>query len=110
MADLEDDADSQDLAEVFDETNITRDGVDIAHPDMAPDVYDVTVADDDADEDEFGGEDPGGGDDFDPDDLDEAELEAMLEEDDGIDEAADAADGGADRVSSDDPSPADYQG
>jgi hypothetical protein len=78
MADV-DDADGQDLAEVFDETNITEDGFDIADPDMAPDVYDVTSADDDDDEDD---EDP---DDFDPDEMDEAEREKMLEEDDGID-------------------------
>lgn len=80
MADVEDDADSQDLAEVFDETNTTADGYDIADPDMAPDVYDVTSAEDDEDEDE---EDP---DDFDPDQIDEAEREKMLEEDDGVDE------------------------
>ena len=78
MADIDDDTDSQDLAEVFDETNTTTDGFDIADPDMAPDVYDVTsTADDDLDE-----EDP---DDFDPDDMDEDERERMLEEDDGID-------------------------
>ncbi len=105
MADLEQDADSQDLAEVFDETNTTRDGVDIAHPDMAPDVYDVVTADDDAD-----GDDLGDDDDFDPDNVDEADLEALLEEDDGIDEAVDGDTGDSDRVSSDDPSPADYQG
>jgi hypothetical protein len=80
MADVDDDADSQDLAEVFDETNTTEDGFDIADPDMAPDVYDVTTAEDDDDEDEP--EDP---DDFDPDQLDEAEREQMLEEDDGVD-------------------------
>ena len=34
-------ADAQDQAELFDETNITRDGQDIAHPDMARDVLDV---------------------------------------------------------------------
>ena len=90
MADVDDDADSQDLAEVFDETNTTRDGYDIADPDMAPDVYDVTsVEDDELDEDE-------NPDDFDPDQMDEAEREEMLEEDDGIDSprvlAADEAD------------------
>ena len=80
MADVDDDADSQDLAEVFDETNTTEDGFDIADPDMARDVYDVTTAEDDDDEDQP--EDP---DDFDPDQLDEAEREEMLEEDDGVD-------------------------
>jgi hypothetical protein len=102
---MEQDADSQDLAEVFDETNITRDGDDIAHPDMAPGLFDVTSAEDDADEDEA--EDV---DDFDPDTVDEAELEAMFEEDDGVDEVEDIDAGDMDRVSSDDPSPADYQG
>ena len=80
MADVDDDADSQDLAEVFDETNTTEDGFDIADPDMAPDVYDVTAAEDDDDADEP--EDPA---DFDPDQLDEPEREQMLEEDDGVD-------------------------
>lgn len=80
MPDFDDaDTDGQDLAEVFDETNTTEDGFDIADPDMAPDVYDVTSAeDDDQDEDE----DP---DDFDPDRMDEAERERMLEEDEGVD-------------------------
>jgi len=71
MADVDDDADSQDLAEVFDETNITQDGYDIADPDMAPDLYDVTSAEDDDDEDEP--EDP---DDFDPDEIDENRTRA----------------------------------
>jgi hypothetical protein len=81
--DLEQDADDQDQAETFDETHITEDGEDIAHLDMARNVYDVTSADGDADDDDFEAEDP---DDFDPDDLDEAEREALLEEDDGIDD------------------------
>ena len=81
MADVDDEADDQDLAEVFDETNTTKDGYDIADPDMAPDVYDVTATDEDTDEDQDG--DP---DDFDPDEVDEAERERMLEEDDGVDE------------------------
>ena len=106
MPDLEQDADSQDLAEIFDETNTTEDGGDIAHPDLALDVYDVTTAEDDADEDQ-----PVDPDDFDPDDIEEGEREAMLEEDDGIDDddpngaAADPADG----VIDGDGSPADFQ-
>ena len=79
------DGDEQDLAEVFDETNITRDGEDIAHPDMARDVYDVTSARDDGLEDEIEGADEAG--DFDPDQADEAELELMLESDEGVDAA-----------------------
>ena len=107
MPDLEQDADSQDLAEVFDETNTTEDGGDIAHPDVALDVYDVTAADDDSDEDQPS--DPG---DFDPDTLDESDREAMLEEDDGVDDDSDddASPGDpADAVLDGDGSPADFQ-
>jgi hypothetical protein len=96
-------ADAQDMAEIFDETNITRDGEDIAHPDMARDVYDVTRAAGDADEDEADV------DDFDPDAMDEAELEAMTEADDGIDEARSFAADDADRVASDDIRAADLE-
>jgi len=78
--DLNDGADAQDQAEVFDETNITRDGDDIAHPDMARDVFDVTREDEDSEPLEAGGAD------FDPDLADEAELEFELELDDGVDE------------------------
>ena len=100
-------ADEQDVAEIFDEENITEDGVDIAHPDMERDVYDVTTAEDDADDDEFGDEDD---DDFDPDDVDEAELETMLEEDDGIDSARELGRDDEDLVTATDESPADFQG
>ena len=58
------DFDDQDLAEVFDETNLTDDGADIANFDDIDDVYDATRADGDADEDDDY-------DDFDPDDYDE---------------------------------------
>jgi hypothetical protein len=102
MADIDDDGDSQDLAEVFDETNTTADGYDIADPDMAPDVYDVTTAEDDEDED--GPEDP---DDFDPDGIDEDERERMLEEDDGVDESHVFARDEADLVASDEDTPED---
>lgn len=81
-ADLDMDADDQDVAEIFDEDNITEDGGDIATSDMERDLFDVTSAADDADDDTFGDEDD---DDFDPDQADEAELELMLEEDDGVD-------------------------
>jgi hypothetical protein len=101
MPDFDDDADSQDLAEVFDETNITADGFDIADPDMAPDVYDVTSTDDDDDDDD---EDP---DDFDPDEVDEAEREAMLEEDDGVDEPRVLPPDEADLVPADEATPED---
>ena len=105
MPDLEQDADSQDLAEVFDETNTTDDGGDIADPDLALDVFDVVTAADDADEDQ-----PGDPEDFDPDDLEEGEREAMLEEDDGVDDddAASTRDP-SDLVIEGDGSPADFQ-
>jgi hypothetical protein len=100
-------ADEQDTAEIFDEENITEDGVDIAHPDMERDVYDVTTAEDDADDDEFGDDND---DDFDPDEVDETELETMLEEDDGIDSPRSLSRDDADLVTATDESPADFQG
>ncbi len=51
--DLDDAPDAQDNAEVLDETNLTRDGEDIANFDEIEDVYDVTQADGDTDEDEI---------------------------------------------------------
>jgi hypothetical protein len=50
--DDDDNIDDQDQAEVLDETNLTRDGENIANFDELPDVLDVTTADGDADEDE----------------------------------------------------------
>jgi hypothetical protein len=107
MPDLEQDADSQDMAEVYDEENTTEDGGDIAEPDLALDVYDVVTAADDSDDDQ-----PRDPEDFDPDDIDEAEREAMLEEDDGIDDddGDEATAGSADLVIDGDGSPADFQG
>jgi hypothetical protein len=102
MPDLNDRADPQDQAEVYDETNITRDGDDIAHPDMARDVFDVTREDGDADPVEADSAE------FDPDLADEAEIEAELDLDDGVDEARVLADD-ADLVATDDASPADYE-
>ncbi len=78
--DLNDGADAQDQAEVFDETNITRDGDDIAHPDLARDVLDVTSELEDSrssDDDDAA---------FDPDLADEAEMESLLDADDGVDD------------------------
>jgi hypothetical protein len=46
------DYDAQDSAEALDETNLTEDGEDIANFDELDDVYDVTQAEGDADEDE----------------------------------------------------------
>ena len=99
-------ADDQDQAEIFDETNITRDGEDIAHPDMERDVYDVTSADDDDLEEDAGLEDA---DDFDPDQVDEAELEFMLESDDGVDEPRSFARDEADLVARGDDQPKDFE-
>lgn len=104
MPESAEDADSQDLAEVFDETNTTEDGYDIAHPDMARGVYDVTTTEDDTDE-----NDPEDLDEFDPDNIDETDLESMLEEDDGVGEERELPADQEDLVSADDDSPADYQ-
>jgi hypothetical protein len=81
--DLEFDADDRDQAETFDETHITEDGEDIARPDMMRNVYDVTSAEGDGDDDDLSEEDA---EDFDPDTLDESELESLLEADDGVDD------------------------
>jgi len=97
--------DEQDQAETFDETNITRDGEDIATPDMAAGVYDATHADDDDDIDGVEAAD----DDFDPDDMDEEEVEVTLEMDGGVDEERSFKPSGADRVGDDDDQPARYE-
>jgi hypothetical protein len=75
---IETDSDSQDLAEVFDEENITPDGYDIATSDMQRDVFDATSVDEDANE------ALAPDDDFDPDEADEAELEEILLADDDL--------------------------
>ncbi|HEV2366032.1 MAG TPA: primosomal protein [Caulobacteraceae bacterium] len=106
MPDVSLDSDSQDLAETFDETNITNDGGDIADPDMAPDVFDVTQADDDAEDEALEGAEA---DSFDPDAADEAELEAMLESDDGVDEPNPPTFDNEEIVATDDRSSADYE-
>jgi len=77
--DENDELEGQDLAEVFDEENITTDGRDIATPDMERDVLDVTRADSDAD-DVLADDD-----DFDPDNADEAELEQIVSIDEDLD-------------------------
>src|SRR5579872_1663110 len=107
MPDLSLDSDSQDLAETFDETNITADGGDIADPDMAPDVFDVTQAEDDAVDEMLEGAPDA--DSFDPDTVDEAELELMLESDDGVDEPNPPTFDNEEVVATDDRSSADYE-
>lgn len=104
------DFDAQDNAEVFDETNLTEDGEDIANFDEIEDVFDVTQAQDDAAEDE------------DDDDLLEddelAQIDDELEagrDDEGLDierEPLDPVGGGLsdeDLVSDDDEDPSDYE-
>jgi hypothetical protein len=67
--DLDQDAfDSQDRAEVLDETHLTEDGDEVATLEEAPDAYDVTEADDDTDEDDDTARDES---EFDETDLDE---------------------------------------
>ncbi|MGH7016927.1 MAG: hypothetical protein ACRED8_07555, partial [Caulobacteraceae bacterium] len=92
----------QDLAEVFDETMTTRDGRDIAHPDMAQDVFDVTALAEDAEESESD-------DDAETASEDEAELDVLLGRDDGVDEEAGPSIDPEDLVSTEDDSPADFE-
>jgi alpha-D-ribose 1-methylphosphonate 5-triphosphate synthase subunit PhnI len=106
------DYDAQDSAEALDETNLTEDGEDIANFDELDDVYDVTQAEGDADEDE---------DDTDDllDDEDLADIDDDLEgerDDEGLDIereplAAIAGDDEdlQDSVSDDDDSAADFE-
>jgi hypothetical protein len=98
-----DDFEGQDLAEVFDEENITEDGRDIATSDLQRDVFDATSVDEDADE----ALEPQ--DDFDPDQADEAELEQIVMADEDLDEPRSFARDNADLVTDDDISPADME-
>ena len=98
-----DDFEGQDLAEVFDEENITEDGYDIATSDLQRDVYDATSVEEDADE----AREPQ--DDFDPDQADEAELEQIVMADEDLDEPRSFARDDADLVADDDISPADME-
>jgi hypothetical protein len=99
----DDEMEGQDLAEVFDEENITADGRDIATSDMQRDVYDMTSADEDARE-SLEPED-----DFDPDQADEAELEEIVMADEDLDEPRSFGRDDADLVADDDARPADFE-
>jgi hypothetical protein len=98
-----DDADGQDLAEVFDEENITEDGRDIATSDMQRDVFDATSVDEDANE----ALEPQ--DDFDPDAADEAELEEVVMAEEDLDQPRTFARDDADLVADEDLGPADLE-
>jgi hypothetical protein len=98
-----DDFEGQDLAEVFDEENITEDGYDIATSDLQRDVFDATSSDEDADE----ALEPQ--DDFDPDKADDAELEQIVMADEDLDEPRSFARDNADLVADDDISTADME-
>jgi hypothetical protein len=98
-----DETDAQDLAEVFDEENITPDGRDIATPDRQRDVYDMTSAAEDAD----GALAPD--DDFDPDAADEAELEQIVMAEEDLDEPRSFTRDPADLVADEALSPADLE-
>jgi hypothetical protein len=100
---IETDSDSQDLAEVFDEENITPDGYDIATSDMQRDVFDATSVDEDANE------ALAPDDDFDPDEADEAELEEILLADEDLDAPRSFTRDDADMVADDDLRPADLE-
>jgi hypothetical protein len=98
-----DEIEGQDLAEVFDEENITEDGRDIATSDLQADVYDVVTSDEDAD-DVLAPED-----DFDPDAADEAELEQIVMAEEDLDQPRSFARNNADVVADDDLQPADFE-
>ncbi|MFI4936391.1 MAG: primosomal protein [Caulobacterales bacterium] len=93
----------QDLAEVFDEENITEDGRDIATSDLQRDVYDVTSADEDANE------ALAPDDDFDPDAADEAELDQIVMVEEDLDEPRSFGRDNAELVATDDLSAADME-
>ncbi|HWW25230.1 MAG TPA: primosomal protein [Caulobacter sp.] len=106
------DYDSQDTAETLDETNLTDDGEDIANFDELDDVYDVTQAEGDADEDDEEVDDLLDDEDFE--DIDD-DLEGERD-DEGLDIEREplAAIAGDDRdledsVSDDDDSAADFE-
>ncbi|MFO1014376.1 MAG: primosomal protein [Caulobacteraceae bacterium] len=107
MSDIPENAgDEQDVAEIFDETNETPDGVRIAHPDTDPPVFDATRADGDTD-DLVAGDDET----FDPDTASDEDLDMLLEAGERANEPRsfnrDAT--GADHVSTDEVSPADLE-
>jgi hypothetical protein len=92
--------DGQDMAETFDEENITEDGRDIVASDMQRDVFDATSVEEDASE----ALEPE--DDWDPDEADEAELEQVVLADEDLDEPRVFARDDADLVQQDDDGPA----
>ncbi|HUZ11544.1 MAG TPA: primosomal protein [Caulobacteraceae bacterium] len=100
-----DDVEGQDLAEVFDEENITPDGRDIATSDMQRDVYDATTAAEDADIDDVLAPEA----DFDPDAMDEVEYEEIVMADEDLDEPRSFRADDADRVRQGDAQPADLE-
>lgn len=79
MTNIDNESDPQDRAEVLDETNLTRDGGNIANFDEVSDVYDATSAAGDADID-----------DLDP-ERDEAEFDAAEFDDGDLTEERDDA-------------------
>ena len=98
------DIEGQDQAEVFDEENITPDGRDIATPDLQRDVLDVTSVKEDAHD--ALAPDPN----FDPDKMDEAEYEEVVQAEEDLDEPSPATRDEGDLVAEDDPRPADFEG
>jgi len=99
----DDEIEGQDLAEVFDEENITEDGYDIATSDMQRNLFDVTQDDGDATE------VLAADDDFDPDAADEAKLEEIVMAEEDLDEPRSFARDDADLVADDDLQPADLE-
>ena len=100
-----DDVEGQDIAETFDEENITTDGRDIATSDMQRDVYDVTTAAEDADLDEVLAPEA----DFDPDRMDEVEYEEIVQGEEDLDVPRTFAGDDENRVREDDLQPQDLE-
>jgi hypothetical protein len=100
------DIEGQDQAEVFDEENITQDGRDIATSDMQPDVLDVTRTADDGDLDEALDAEP----DFDPDEMDEAEYEGLVQGEEDLDGPEQATRDQGDMVADDGGGPEAFEG
>jgi hypothetical protein len=119
-ADPDTPGDEQDQAEAFDETNNTSDGDDIATPDMARDVYDVTsMAADAADDDREAEAEwsdpldapvfPERGD-IDPDEARAEGAGLAAERNDAVGEPRSFAADNAARVKDGDPQPEDFEG
>lgn len=102
MPGMQTDYEAQDSAEVFDETNLTEDGGDIANFDTMADVFDATSAEDDDDLDDDDLE-------IDEADFEDGEVDGDMLLGDRDDEGLRRALSPANDVDSDDDQPDDFQ-